>query len=103
MDKEDILGYLELLLRHDLIFEDKELMQMINHHIERNFHQFELGEIFKLVRIIAHNFYRDPVTIALLEDAVRVRMSDKEQYLNSRVSAYDLRDLIEGLSFLSKF
>eukprot|EP00347_Sterkiella_histriomuscorum_P020420 403337874 len=101
MEKESIIGYLELMQRHGLVFEDKELMNLIASHVQKNYHQYELNELFQIFRIISHNFYRDQETIKLIEDAVKIRLSDKSQY--DCLSPYDLRDLIEGLSLQTQF
>lgn len=45
--------------------------------------------------MLSNNFYRDEVTLTIIEDAVKIRVSEPEQ--RALVKADDLRDLIEGL------
>ncbi len=102
MDRVDILGYLELFRELGLLFEDEEIAHLLRAHIQKTFHDYSLGQLFKFFKLHANNFYRDdPETIRLIEDAVKIRASEPEQ--RAEIRASDVRDLIEGLRLHTQF
>jgi len=52
MERPTILKYLSFLLKHGMIFEDKELMGLISSHLTKNYYSYELNELFKVFLII---------------------------------------------------
>jgi len=59
MDKTVMLQYLYFFLELGLVFEDKDLMVVIQEHLTKNYYKYELDELFKTYKIISHNFYRN--------------------------------------------
>lgn len=54
-----MLEYLELFKELGLLFEDKEVMQLISDQFANTFHEYELKELMKIYKLISHNFYRE--------------------------------------------
>lgn len=67
----------------------------------KSFHAYELHELFQTYKLLSHNFYRDEPSLKLIEDAVKIRVGEKEQ--RAQIKADHLRDLIEGLKLHKKF
>jgi hypothetical protein len=78
MDRSSILGFAELFREFGIIFEDKEFALSIKEHVAKNFHAYELHELFQTFKLISHNFYRDSNTLKLIEDAVKIRVSEQD-------------------------
>ena len=102
MEREDILGYLELFRELGLLFEDEEIAHLMRAHIHKTFTDYSLGQLFKIFKLHSNNFYRDdPETIRVIEDAIKIRVSEPEQ--RAQVVASEVRDLIEGLRLHTSF
>jgi hypothetical protein len=102
MDRADILGYLELFRELGLLFEDEEIAHLLRDHLQKTFHEYSLGQLFKVFKLHSNNFYRDdPETIRIIEDAVKIRASEPEQ--RAGIRAAEVRDLIEGLRLHIQF
>ncbi|CDW73278.1 UNKNOWN [Stylonychia lemnae] len=95
MERPTMINYLQFLLNHGMIFEDKDMMELIAAHLQKNYFSYELNELFKVYLITQHNFYRDNESIRLIEDATKIRIADQKQ--RQQVKVEGLRDLIEGL------
>lgn len=95
MERGTMLGFIELFKELGMLFEDKEIALLMKDHIEKGFHAYELPELFKAYKLLSHNFYRDTTTLRLLEDAIKIRVSEPIQ--RDSVNLNHLRDLIEGL------
>ena len=46
--------------------------------VQLSFHQYELGQLFKVYKLLSNNFYRDAETVRVIEDAVKIRVSEPE-------------------------
>jgi len=76
MERKTILGYLEFFNELGMLFEDKEAMALMKLHVTKTFHMYELDDLFKVYKLISHNFYRDQETLKVIEDAIKIRVSD---------------------------
>ncbi|TNV82778.1 hypothetical protein FGO68_gene2730 [Halteria grandinella] len=95
MDKENLLGFIEIFNKHGMLFEDKEIILLMKDHFESAFSTYELPQLLQAYKLLSHCFYRDYSTLKLIEDAVKIRSSEPDQLRT--VSVQNLRDLIEGL------
>jgi len=79
MERVDILGYLELFRELGLLFEDEEIAHLMGAHIQKSFSDYSLGQLFKVFKLHSNSFYRDdPETIRVIEDAIKIRVSEPE-------------------------
>jgi hypothetical protein len=81
MERKPMLGYLEFFKQMGILFEDKEAALLMKEHVDKNFHAYELSELFQVFKLLSHNFYRGDFTSAdstfrLIEDAVKIRASE---------------------------
>ena len=64
MEREAILGYLELFRELGMLFEDQEIVLMLGEHLAKTYHLYDLGQLFKVYKLFSNNFYRnDPQTL----------------------------------------
>jgi hypothetical protein len=59
MEREAILGYLELFRELGMLFEDEEISGMLREHLQQTYHLYDLGQLFKVYKLAANNFYRN--------------------------------------------
>ena len=77
MDRSTVLNYQELFRELGFLFEDQEIPLLLRNHLEKSFHSYDLGQLFKVYKLISHNFYRDdPILTQIIEDAVKIRAKE---------------------------
>lgn len=76
MERTTLLGFGELFKELGILFDDKEYALVMKEHIGKNFHTYELPDLFKAYKLLSHNFYRDEATLKLIEDSVKIRISE---------------------------
>jgi hypothetical protein len=102
MEREAILGYLELFRELGLLFEDQEISEMLREHLSKTYHLYDLGQLFKVYKLVSNNFYRnDPFIMQVIEDAVKIRAAEAHE--REHVKAQHVRDLVEGLRLHNRY
>lgn len=76
MERPTILGFLELFKELGLLFNDKEVALLMKENLSKSYHAYDLPELFQAYKLLSHNFYRDPESFQLLEDAIKIRTSE---------------------------
>lgn len=51
MDREMILKYSEFLKDLGMFFDDKSLIEKLDHYFQNNYHNFELLDLFKIMKL----------------------------------------------------
>ena len=67
MEREVILGYMELFRELGMLFDDPEIATMVKLHLTNSYHLYDLGQLFKIYKLLSNNFYRnDPQTLQII-------------------------------------
>lgn len=92
-----MLGYLEFFNKLGLLFEDKELMALLQDHLQKNYALYELQELFQVYKLVSLSFYRNSEVVSTIQDIVKIRFAMPEQR-QSPAFKYNpnLSDLIQG-------
>jgi hypothetical protein len=48
-------------------------------YFDRNYHSFDVNEIFKLYSLLSHDFYRNDIIVNLMEDTLKIRLSEESE------------------------
>jgi len=59
MERGSILGYLELFRELGMLFEDEDISGMIREHLQKTYHLYDLGQLFKVYKLTANNLNRN--------------------------------------------
>ena len=96
MGREMILEYCNFLKDMGMFFQDGEMVSMLQTYFQNNYYDFELTEIFQLMKLNSYCFYQSKEFLESLQDSVSVRIKEKDQLSKLQVS--DVLDFIEALS-----
>ena len=58
MERSMILKYCEFLKDLGMLFEDRDLIEKLQAYFENNYYQFELCELFQLLKLHSYCFYK---------------------------------------------
>jgi hypothetical protein len=58
MDREMILKFSDFLKDLGMFFDDKILIEKLDHYFQNNYHHFELLDLFKIMKLQAYSFYK---------------------------------------------
>lgn len=72
MDRHMILKYCEFLKDLGMFFEDKELIDRLQKYFSNNYYNFELSELFQLLKLHAYCFYKPEKMYEMIQDSVGV-------------------------------
>lgn len=96
MRRDTLLKFCNFLRELGLFFEDSQLIMRLEHYFKSNYHDFELAELFELMKLQAYCFYKPENFLQLMFDSVWIRVQQPEQL--SKLTANDMLNFVEALT-----
>ena len=100
MDRVDLLMYCELLRDLGMLFDDEDIIKRLNRNFQSFYYQFELSQLFQLMRIQAYCFHKPPGMLDLILDSISICAKEPEQIKN--LSYKDTIAFVEALTINGK-
>lgn len=60
-----------------MFFQDSEMIVMLQNYFKSNYYDFELTEIFQLMKLNAYCFYKSDDFMQSLQDSVGIRIKEE--------------------------
>ena len=77
MGRALILEYCNFLKDMGMFFQDSEMIVMLQNYFKSNYYDFELTEIFQLMKLNAYCFYKSDDFMQSLQDSVGIRIKEE--------------------------
>lgn len=74
MEKETVLDFAEFLKDMGLWYWNTALVSMLETHFNKNYYNYEIDTMCRLVKLIGYNYNRSDDMFTLIEDSMKIRL-----------------------------
>lgn len=76
MDKKvDIFDYMEFTKDLGLWYWNNNLIEMVRDYFSKNFHDYDMNQLSRLIKIVAYNHEKSDEILTIIEDSMKIRVT----------------------------